>query len=395
VNIVDQLWILQRLMLPHVQERGAMKIRGNELLIPTSMVGNYPNPRWWDAHFARFFNGDQNPPDSIAREALEDAMGAVVRDQESAGLDIISDGRIQADNYGDILYYYMRKLGYEIGGGQLAFPIYSRLHAATLRQPIKKGVSLMLEQARALRAATQKPVKVQYTGIQVLTQCTTDLHYKNPRDVALNIAEVYTAEFKALDALGVEFVQIDEFTWPYFFEPYTIEAFNAAIDGVKAQIVCHVCWGNWGGTPAYYPDESGKPGEVYDLSKRHGKAPSATASVIPEAYKARFNVLNLESCGRRSDDLSGLEVIKANPLPPNVAFWAGVIDVKSTVCETAEEVAGRIEKLLELVPADRLGVTTDCGLILLQRYIAKDKLHALVAGTNLVRAKLAGTRAAG
>lgn len=152
--------------------------------------------------------------------------------------------------------------------------------------------------------------------------------------------------------------------------------------------MCHVCWGNWGGTPAYYPDDTAKSGQVYDLTKRKGNAPNATAAVIPKAYEARYNVLNLESCGRRSDDLSGLEVIKANPLPANVSFWAGVIDVKSTITETAETVAQRIQRLLEYIPAERLGLTTDCGLILLQRYIAKDKLHALVEGTNLVRAKL-------
>ena len=99
-------------------------------------------------------------------------------------------------------------------------------------------------------------------------------------------------------------------------------------------------------------------------------------------------MLNLENCGRRSDDLSGLDVLKKHPLPANVDFWAGVIDVKSTITETAEQVAGRIHRLLEYVPAERLGVTTDCGLILLQRYIAKDKIHALVEGTKLVRATL-------
>lgn len=365
-----------------------MKIRGQDVLLPTSMVGNYPNPRWWDSHFARFFSGEQHPPDSIIREALEDAMSAVVHDQVSAGLDIISDGRIQADSYGDILYYYMRRLGYEIHGGQLGFPIYSRLHAATLREPIRRRGGLMVEQARALRAATDKPIKVQYTGIQVLAQCTDDKFYKSPRERALALAQAYNEDFRELDEIGVDFIQIDEFTWPYFFEDYTIEAFNKAIEGVKAQIVCHVCWGNWGGTPAYYPDDTAKSGQVYDLTKRKGNAPNATAAVIPKAYEARYNVLNLESCGRRSDDLSGLEVIKANPLPANVSFWAGVIDVKSTITETAETVAQRIQRLLEYIPAERLGLTTDCGLILLQRYIAKDKLHALVEGTNLVRAKL-------
>jgi methionine synthase II (cobalamin-independent) len=59
-----------------------------------------------------------------------------------------------------------------------------------------------------------------------------------------------------VDSLGVDFIQLDEFTWPYFYEDWAIEAFNAAVEGVKnARVVVHVCWGNWGGTPAYYPDE--------------------------------------------------------------------------------------------------------------------------------------------
>ena len=61
--------------------------------VPTSMVGNYPNPRWWDAQFARHFTGDMQPPDSMWQEALEDVIGAMARDQEQAGLDIIADGR--------------------------------------------------------------------------------------------------------------------------------------------------------------------------------------------------------------------------------------------------------------------------------------------------------------
>jgi 5-methyltetrahydropteroyltriglutamate--homocysteine methyltransferase len=92
--------------------------------------------------------------------------------------------------------------------------------------------------------------------------------------------------------------------------------------------------------------------------------------------------------------MSGLDAFKEFPLPPNVDFWAGVIDVKSTITETAVQVAGRIEALLRVIPANRLGVTTDCGLILLQRYIAQEKLHALVEGTKLVRERLGQAQAA-
>ena len=370
-----------------------MLIRGQEVMLPTSMVGNYPNPRWWDAHFARFFTGDQHPPDSLEREALEDVITALAHDQETAGLDIISDGRVHADNYGDqALYYYYRRLGYDLKGGYLGFPIYSRLHAGTLTQEVRRHGAIMVEQAKALKKATNKPTKVQYTGIQVLAQATNDLHYKASHERAMAIAKAINEDILEVDSLGIDFIQLDEFTWPYFFEDWAIEAFNAAIEGVKhAKIICHVCWGNWGGTPAYMPDQTAQAGEIFDLTQRKGPTPGDSTYVIPTAYQAKMDVLNLETSGRRRD-LSGLgSVLAQHPLPKHLQFWAGVIDVKSTITETAEEVADRIHQILQYIPADQLGLTTDCGLILLQRYITIDKLHALVSGTQLVRSELART----
>ena len=151
-----------------------------------------------------------------------------------------------------------------------------------------------------------------------------------------------------VDALGIDFIQLDEFTWPYFYEDWAIEAFNVAVQGVKnAKIIVHVCWGNWGGTPAYYPDEP--PRRV-----RSSTSPSASPMLgtlshpfgRAEILRRSIDVLNLESCGRRDDDLSGLEAFKEFPLPEKLVFWAGVIDVKSTITETAEQVAARIRKLL-------------------------------------------------
>ncbi len=364
----------------------------NNILIPTSMVGNYPNPRWWDASFARYFKGEQQPPDAMTREALEDATAAIVTDQVNAGLDIISDGRLHGDNYADAaLYYYFNRLGYDLAGSQLGFPIYSRLHSGTVSQEIKRRGQIMVEQARALRRATDKPIKVQYTGVQVLAQCTSDLYYSNSRDRAMAIASAINEDILVVDALGIEYIQLDEFTWPYFYEDWAIEAFNRAVAGVKnAKIVCHICWGNWGGTPAYLPDESVAAGEIYDLTSRanNAPAPSPTSSVIPKSYEANMNVFNIEGIGRLPFEDSGLDILKTHPIPKDMMFWAGVIDVKSTVTETAEQVAAKIRQLLTVVPAEQLGVTTDCGLILLQRYIAQDKLHALVEGAKIVRAEL-------
>jgi methionine synthase II (cobalamin-independent) len=367
-------------------------MNNNKVLIPTSMVGNYPNPRWWDATFARHFKGDRQPPDALFREALEDATAALVTDQLKAGLDIIADGRLQGDNYADqALYHYFNRLGYDLSGSHLGFPIYSRLHSATVTQEIKRRGQIMVEQARALKRATDKPVKVQYTGVQVLAQCTNDLYYSNSRDRAMAIAKAINEDILAVDELGVDYIQLDEFTWPYFYEDWAIEAFNQAVAGVKhAKIVCHICWGNWGGTPAYYPDDTAGAGEVFDLTQRaqNAKKPNPTSSVVPKSYQANIDVFNIEGIGRLSFEDAGLDLLKEHPVPKNMMFWAGVIDVKSTVCETAEQVAAKIRQLLTVVPADQLGVTTDCGLILLQRYICQDKLHALVEGAKIVRKEL-------
>jgi hypothetical protein len=101
--------------LPLREREEIMEIGQQNIVIPTSMVGNYPNPRWWDASFARYWSGDQEPPDSLTREALEDAIGAIATDQEAAGLDIITDGRLHGDNYAEqAVYYYYKRLGYDL-----------------------------------------------------------------------------------------------------------------------------------------------------------------------------------------------------------------------------------------------------------------------------------------
>jgi 5-methyltetrahydropteroyltriglutamate--homocysteine methyltransferase len=205
----------------------------------------------------------------------------------------------------------------------------------------------------------------------------------------MDIAKALNEDILEVDALGADFIQIDEFTWPYGFEDWAIEAFNRTVEGVKnAKIIVHICWGNWGGTPAYVADGTAQAGEIFDLAERRSAGPGAIESVIPKSYEAKVDVLNVESAGRRSDDLSGLDVVKKYPVPKNVAFWAGVIDVKSTITETTEQVAERIRGLLKFVPPEQLGVTTDCGLVMLQRHIAQTKLHALAMGAQKVREEL-------
>ena len=248
----------------------------------------------------------------------------------------------------------------------------------------------MVEQARALKKATEKPTKIQYTGIQVLAQCTNDLHYDNPRDRAMAMAAAINEDILEVGRDGrrlhparrVHLALLLRGLGDRGVQPRRRGRAERA--GHRARLL-----GQLGRYAGLLPGRDGGVGR--DLRPHQAQAarrrrPPRRSSRSPT--RRTFDVLNLENCGRRSDDLSGLDVLKNHPLPDNVTFWAGVIDVKSTITETAEEVCDRIRRLAEYVPPERLGVTTDCGLILLQRYIAIDKLHALSAGTEMARQKL-------
>jgi 5-methyltetrahydropteroyltriglutamate--homocysteine methyltransferase len=353
------------------------------------MVGNYPNPRWYDGRaFAQYPKGEFIY-DAISREAFEDAVGSIVRDQEAAGIDVISDGRVYGGDspYGQILYHYIERMtGYKLSGPPIGLPIYSTLFSPTCVGEVRREHPFHLATLRAVRKATNKPVKISYTGIQVLAAATTNQYYKETRELALAIAKAFNEDFKELADNGVDIIQLDEFVWPYGMGDWEVEAVNTAVEGVDAQFWVHTCWGNYSGTPGYFPDEEEREFGAWVLDHRpaHAAAPERAHGVFPGVLDANIDALNYEVGRTGPDDLKPL--LDNNWTKP---FVAGVIDVKSTVTETAEEVADRIRQVLEFVPAERLGLSTDCGLINLPRMVAASKLRALADGAALVRQELA------
>ena len=367
-----------------------MLIGSQDILLPTTMVGNYPNPRWYDGHgFATLPKGEFIH-DSISKEAFEDAVGSIVHDQEAAGLDVISDGKVYGGDspYGTILYYYLERVsGYRLSGPPIGLPIYSTLYSPTCIGEVRREVPFHLVNLRAVRKATKKPVKVSYTGLGVIAAATTNLHYKDTREVAMALAKAFNEDFKELADNGCDIIQLDEFVWPYGMGDWEIDALNASVEGVNCEFWVHTCWGNYSGTPAYFPDETQTEFGAFVLDKRAADAPAPERAhaIFPHVLNANIHALNYEVGRTGPDDLK--------PLADNnwtKPFVAGVIDVKSTVTESAHEVADRIRQVLEYVPADRLGLSTDCGLINLPRMIAAMKLRALADGAAMVRDEISG-----
>jgi len=368
-----------------------MKVKGKDMLLPTMMVGNYPKPMWFQSVTGgrSLLQGDL-VHDSFEKETLKDVLSTLVKEQELAGLDIISDCRIHsADSYGkQALYYYQFGFTNVSGYGPLiGLPIYSTLYAPTITGPIKRKHPIMTPIARLLRDLTDKPIKVQYTGVQALAQANNDKYYTSARDRAMDMAAAINEDVLELDALGVDYIQFDEFTWSYIMEDWCIEAFNRAVSGVKnAKIVLHLCFGNYSGTPGYFPDDTAVSGkEAFTLNQRKGGQPKGARAVLPRAYEAKTDILHIEFSRQ---GIEGTAIFKEFPPPPKMDICIGAINVKSTITETEEQVATQIREALKVIPRDRLSVSTDCGMILLQRYVAVEKLKSLVAGTKIVRAEL-------
>ncbi|MBV9816901.1 MAG: cobalamin-independent methionine synthase II family protein [Solirubrobacterales bacterium] len=363
-----------------------MLVADQEILLPTTMVGNYPNPRWYDGRdFSEMPIGEFSY-DGTHKEAFDDAVGAIVKDQEEAGLDIIADGKVYGGDspYGEIVYYYWKRMsGNRLTGPPIGLPIYSTLFAPTIVGEVQRIAPFHLAHLRAMRKATRKPIKISYTGIQVLALAANDEYYKDTAALARQIATAYHEDFLRLAEEGVDIIQLDEFVWPYGMSDWEVEVYNLAVDGVPGvQFWTHTCWGNYSGTPGYFPDDGDKENGAWLLDRRppDAPAPERAHGIFPKASDAHMHVLNYELGRTGTDDL--------RPLLDNHwdrPFVAGVIDVKSTITETAAEVAGRVREYLKVVPAERLGLTTDCGMINLPRMICLGKLRALVDGVAIVR----------
>ncbi len=370
-----------------------MRIGTTDVLLPTMMIGSYPKPHWFNTGFG--LPVGSYAPDTILTEALEDCITCIVQDQLDAGLDVITDGLVVSGDgsYTSKLYYVTERLTNVMPyGPQIPLPVYSTSYAPTVTGPVARKAPMMVKQMQTVRRLTDKPIKANFPGIQVMALGLTNEHYPSPVELGMDIATVYNEEFKELAAVGVDVIQLDEFLWHYALSDaeWEVDIFNRMVDGVDAQVVVHVCWGNYGGTPGYLPSSpeaaaAQMEGGSFRLSRRErGSTTSRAEAIFPRSGKVNIWALNYEIAHMGVGDLEPLR--KNNWDKP---FIAGVIDVKSLETETAEEVADRIRAALEIIPAEDLGLTTDCGMINLPRIVCQSKLRALVDGANIVRAELA------
>ena len=336
------------------------------VLLPTTLVGSYPQPDWLIDR-AKLLK--QMPPRVRAKElwrvdpqwlaeAQDDATILAIRDQERAGLDIVTDGEMRRESYSNRFATALDGVdidnpGTTIGRAGRATPVPRVVGKIRRRHPVE------VRDVEFLRAHTDRMIKMTVPGPFTMAQQAQDEFYRDERAMALDYAAAVNAEIKDLFAAGADIVQVDE-PWmqarPEKARRYGVEALNRALDGVTGPTAVHLCFG-------------------YAAMVR--EKPSGY-SFLPELEQSAARQVSIETA---QPNLDCAVLAKL----PSKTIMLGVLDLADETVETPQTVAQRIRRALPHVPAERLVIAPDCGLKYLSREVAFGKMRAMVEGAQIVR----------
>ena len=339
----------------------------SSFFLPTSVVGSYARPAWfWTAQEAAQ-RGELGPDD--IKEVMDDAVDMALRDQEEAGIDVVSDGEMRRTGF-FTESFYGRLTGLKpLAPSRRKGPAgHDQQHRFEVVEPITAPTGLgIVAEFEYARARTTHLLRVTVPGPFTLSgRLMTSSIYRRREDAAWAFVPIVNAELKALAAAGAKLIQIDEPSPAIHPESKAgfAELFNAAVEGVETGLAAHLCFGNFAGRP---------------LGKR------SYAQVLDQMMQFKVDQLVLEFANRELAELPLCREISGAR-----SLAVGLVDVKSYYIETTEDVAERIQKVLEYVPAEKLTIVPDCGFSQTARWAARAKLRAMVAGANLVRSRLSG-----
>ncbi len=346
-----------------------MQIRGQEVLLPLSAVSAFPRPHWLQGRVLGSLNEPVYRSHNL-RVTYEDACKLCAREQEEAGLDILTDGaqyyEWEAPGFQlePIFHFIPENLGGFApygppGEGAKYKPFYKAIVKSkiTWERPIFESV------VNAMQGATKKPFKVAFLGPAQQSIIVHDQFYGDGKKLAVDLALAMNKELKHLVSMGLESVQLIDVLAPYTQDRWQMEVQDIMFEGVKAIKFWHICYGSVDGQR-----------DVFE-----GKA----AQMMPLFKESSADVIHIETA-----NLGFSEIEAFRNFPKNKVLGIGVIDAKNTMVETSEVIQARIRSALKVVPADRLLISPDCGLGYFSRTVAYAKLRAMGEATRAVRKTL-------
>ncbi|MDH3303029.1 MAG: cobalamin-independent methionine synthase II family protein [Acidimicrobiia bacterium] len=345
---------------------------GDLPLLPTTVIGSHPQPRWLVDHdrlrgvgvprvrAREVWRIDPEAEPAAYDEAIEAATLLAIADQTDAGVDIITDGEIGRESY---FNHFANSLGGvdKIRTGKGVNRRGGVADVPLVNGPIERLEPIELDAARYLRAHTDRLTKVTVPGPFTLSQLAQNDHYPDQHALAMAYAAAVNAELKDLAAAGIDVLQVDE---PYLqanteaARGFAVEAIAAAVDGVDAVTTLHTCYGY----------------AVYVENKSSGYPFLSELARLPVDYIA------IEAAQ------PGLPAEVVTELAPRKVV-IGVLDLGSPEVERPEAIAARIRELLRHIDIADLSISPDCGMKYVPRPVAKAKLAAMVAAADIIRSE--------
>ena len=339
-------------------------------LLPTTIAGSLPKPAWL------------SPPNQLwapwlvagaqLAEAKHDAVRLVLSDQEQAGIDIVTDGEQTRRHFVTTFIESLDGVDFQ---HKKTVRIRNRYDAdvPVVVGPVVRREPTFVEDARFLRGQTQRRVKFTLPGPMTMVDTLYDAHYRSREKLAWAFAEILNEEARAIEATGIDVIQFDEPAFNVYFDEvrdWGVAALERAAQGLACKTAVHICYG--------YGIKANN-----DWKKTLGDEWRQYEQTFPLLARSRIDQVSLECANSHVPmELMGLLAGKD--------VLVGAIDVATDRVETPADVASTIRAALRYVPADKLIPCTNCGMVPLDRNVARAKLDALGAGAALVRAELGG-----
>ncbi|RPH62829.1 MAG: methionine synthase [Burkholderiales bacterium] len=335
-------------------------------MFPTTLAGSLPKPGWL-AETDKLWPAWKQQGDALA-EAKRDATILWLKEQEEAGLDIVTDGEQSRQHFVHGFLEAVEGIDFE---HKVKMGIRDNRYEAMVPQvtgPLRLKGRVHGFEAAIAREYTKKKLKFTLPGPMTIVDTVADGHYGSRAKLAMAFAELLNQEARALQADGVDAIQFDEPAFNVFMDDvkaWGIDALHRAIDGLSCTTVVHICYGYGIQANVDWKASLGSEWRQYE-------------EIFPALAKSRIDQVSLECANSHVPEhlmalLDGKDVL------------VGVIDVATDVVETPEQVADTIGRALRYVPANRLFPCTNCGMAPMRRDLAVRKLRALGLGAVLAR----------
>jgi len=342
----------------------------------TTVVGSMPKRGWlFEPNLAvdgkRDHFGDPgswhfDQADTL-REAQDDATRIVLREQERAGIDIVSDGEQRRKNY--VVHHTMNMHGfdYETLGEKTTRGGRRTVLAGRCVGPIEHRNAVAVDDLKFALAETDQPVKVTLPGPMTVADSVHDAYYHDEKALAFAWAAAINQEAKLLAEAGAAVVQIDEPVFSRFPQKtadWGIQALDVCIEGLSCATAVHICYG--------YP----QPGLQRPVVDSYGE-------IIAELENSKVDQLALEFEGPSLD-------VKYLAACPSKTVLFGCVFNSDDSDETPRHIADRLLAAAEVLPPEQIQAAPDCGLVMMTPARAREKLAKMVEGARLARRDAGG-----